>query len=527
MKRRSLALLLALAILASLSAATSLTAVAEEEKVELNFVCPSWDVNPPMNDWWIWKEYETKTNIHINWTEISPTVAAERKATMIASNDLPDAFWQFTNITTPELYQYGSEGLFITLDDKAEWMPNLQKLMSDVDSVGPSITMPDGHIYAFPYVMEDPGDASLRYYIKKSWLDNVGLEVPQTIAELETMLEAFKTQDANGNGDANDEYPIYLNPNSFDWTLERQMMGAFGMGDNGLHPIVAGIYADEANELQFIYTDEKLKEMWAMFHKWWEAGYIHPETFSGYDYTTWVADGTNDKVGMYSWVGANILYADAPKDYAAVNQFEGPYSQVLCWIEPPVRGVANGIITSKCENVEAAMRWFDFWYSEEGSNFGLLGTEGTTYNMVDGKPQYVDEILNYEGGSQLGAFQYGLLVYGGYYPYREPAKDLSLTVNNKKYEDVLGCTEADVLKYAPETLWPSFIAMDDEQEILDMYWNDIQTAIKEYRSKFVTGELSLETDWDAYVSALENIGLSEVMDVRKTQYERYLASVNG
>ncbi len=40
--------------------------------------------------------------------------------------------------------------------------------------------------------------------------------------------------------------------------------------------------------------------------------------------------------------------------------------------------------------------------------------------MVDGVPLYNDEILNYEGGVQLGAFQFVDNVYGAYYPYLEP-----------------------------------------------------------------------------------------------------------
>ena len=38
--------------------------------------------------------------------------------------------------------------------------------------------------------------------------------------------------------------------------------------------------------------------------------------------------------------------------------------------------------------------------------------------MPRGNIRYVDDILNYEGGAQLGAWQYGFFVYGGNFPWR-------------------------------------------------------------------------------------------------------------
>ena len=66
------------------------------------------DVNPPMNEWWIWEEYESMTGIHIDWMEIPSTAVAEQKTLLLTSDDMPDAFWQIT-FTTDELNRYGRE----------------------------------------------------------------------------------------------------------------------------------------------------------------------------------------------------------------------------------------------------------------------------------------------------------------------------------------------------------------------------------------------------------------------------------
>lgn len=523
--KKTLTLTLVLVMLASMLMAVPLAA-AEPEKITLEIICPAWDVNPPKSEQWMWKEYEEMTGVQINWIEVPQSAMAEKKTTILASGELPDIFWQYFSFSPAEVYQYGAEGYFVALDEHAEWMPNTMAMLDSIAGGRAAVTMPDGHIYAFPYVMEDPTDASLRYYLNKQWLSNLNLEVPTSLEELEAVLIAFRDGDANGNGDSSDEYPIAMSQTSFGWTLERQLMGSFGLGDHGLGGVNNGIYLEEgSDQLSYIFTSEKMRELWRMCARWWQEGLFHPETFSGYDYTAWVSMGTNNQVGLFSWVGANYLYSTAPADYVGINALQGPYSKVLSWIESPVRGIYNGIVTTACENVEAAMKWLDFWYSEEGSRFGYIGKEGVTYVLDEnGVPSYVDEILNYEGGRQLGAFQFGLNVYGGYYPYREPPKELQLQIQKATYEEITSASLEDLLAVKPKEIWPAWLANDEEQEVFDTYATDIDTAVGEYRVKFITGELSLETDWDAYVSTMNSIGVPQVLAARQAQFERYEAS---
>lgn len=57
-------------------------------------------------------------------------------------------------------------------------------------------------------------------------------------------------------------------------------------------------------------------------------------------------------------------------------------------------------ITTACKNVEAAMRLYDFGFSEEGYRRFNWGEEGVSYTMENGKPQYTELILkNPEGKS--------------------------------------------------------------------------------------------------------------------------------
>ena len=68
-------------------------------------------------------------------------------------------------------------------------------------------------------------------YIRKTWLDALGLEIPTTVEEYHNVLKAFKEQDANGNGDPNDEIP-YSCRNKGD-SIWNATYGSFGLGNLG------------------------------------------------------------------------------------------------------------------------------------------------------------------------------------------------------------------------------------------------------------------------------------------------------
>lgn len=519
-------LIIATAALVFASGKTETGTTAAKGPVTMTFVAPVWDVNPPMNDWWIWKAYEKMSKIHIIWNEIPRASLDEKKNLMFASADLPDAFWQVP-FTTADIASYGEQGLLVALDTDnllEKNAPSLSAVMNRLPSVRAVITMPDGHIYSLPYIMEDGNDASLRYYINKNWMQRVGItKRPETTEELYTLLKAFKDKDANGNGNPNDEIPLYMSPGGFPWTFERQLFGAFGVGGHGLPASSAFIYLNsQTGKIEHVYASQGGKELWQYEARLWKDGLIHPETFTGYEYAKWVADGQKDIVGMYSWVGPNFLGEDVQDNFIGVTQIAGPKgNRDLTWIDPPARGNWSFLITNKCKTVPEAIKWADYFYSPEGAKFGFIGIEGETYKMVNGKPEYIDEILNYKGGVQLGAFQYGLLVYGGYYPYIEPSSDLIAQVKGMSKEEVINCDPEEYKKYMPKEIWPTFSPTKAELEVLVTVETDINTYINESRVKFVTGAWNFVSDWDNYIAQLKKMGLDKLVGVRQQQYDRY------
>ena len=527
--KKLLALVLALSMVLSLCSVAMGEGEAKEVKT-FRIVCPAGgDSNPPASEWWIWQKYEEMTGIHIEWEEIPESALNDRKNLIMMSDEKPDAFWH-VSWSSEELARYGASGSFVNiapyLDTSAS---NLKTLLTEEVPDGlKSITMDDGGIYGMPWVMTDKPQTNARFYLNKNWLKNAGLEAPETIEDLTKVFDVFKTTDVNGNGDANDEWPIYMQPDGIGM-LEEMLCGSYGIGNNGFKPIGEKYYLDKDGKVQYLYTSEGMKKMWQQMADWWSKGYFYPETFGKYEYESWVTDGkVNDVVGMYGWGDAAFLYSDASQDYVGIAALEGPDGdKVQSWCDYPVRGIGTFVITDACDDPEALVKWGDFFYSKEGTTFAAYGTEGETYTLDENDEiVYCDDILNYDGGAQLGAWQYGFFVYGGSFPWRSYD---SKTMEHARKNDVEGFTGERFSDYVEDSekysakLMPGMIPTAEEADQVSPFLTDSDSYVQEARMKFVTGQWNFDSDWDAYVNQLNAMGAEDYITVKQAQYDRYLS----
>ena len=84
----------------------------------------------------------------------------------------------------------------------------MQAIFDERPELKAAVTASDGHIYALPNA-EELGLGAVPFFwsINTAWLDELGLEMPTTVEQYHDVLVAFKTQDPNGNGKA-DEIPL-------------------------------------------------------------------------------------------------------------------------------------------------------------------------------------------------------------------------------------------------------------------------------------------------------------------------------
>ena len=181
------------------------------------------------------QELEEKTNVHIEWNMSSEDGWKEKKG-LLFSGDLPDAFFGQAILTDVDVIKYASQGLLIPLDDLIEqYCPNIKALL-ERGSYRKELTAPDGHIYALPNSTELSPMTHDKLFINKTWLDQLGLPMPTTIEEFTETLRAFKENDMNGNGRA-DEIPFSFLYNRKENGLF-SLFGSFGQLDKLDHFIV-------------------------------------------------------------------------------------------------------------------------------------------------------------------------------------------------------------------------------------------------------------------------------------------------
>ena len=267
-----------------------------EKPLTLSIAGEKASLAPDYNDMSLVQQWQEDTNIEVEWNLLAPDVYSEKRNLLLASNDLPDAFIN-SKFTDEELVRYGTNGTLIPLEGLIEkYAPNLQAVFEARPELEAAVTASDGHIYALPNA-EELGLAAVPFFwsINTSWLDALGLPMPTTVDEYHDALVAFKTQDPNGNGKA-DEIPLSFINNWWCADIGDLFAALGGIADNTDHRIV--------RDGDVIYTgaDGRYRDAIATLHEWYEEGLIDPEAFTQDD-KTYLAKGKTETpvLGSYVW----------------------------------------------------------------------------------------------------------------------------------------------------------------------------------------------------------------------------------
>jgi putative aldouronate transport system substrate-binding protein len=117
---------------------------------------------------------------------------------MIASNDIPDIMEARIDDLGGQVYRnLAKSGQLIDVEkfikEREDRYPNLFERISDPDA--DSYRAEDGKLYALPRLF---GMWDHAWYIRKDWLDELGLDMPTTLAELHEVLKVFVEKDPEG-----------------------------------------------------------------------------------------------------------------------------------------------------------------------------------------------------------------------------------------------------------------------------------------------------------------------------------------
>ena len=180
-----------------------------------------------------------------------------------------------------------------------------------------------------------------------------------------------------------------------------------------------------------------------------------------------------------------------------------------------------GFITTDCEYPELAAQLLDYGYSEEGHLFFNFGTEGTSYEMVDGKPVFTDLVKKnpdgwnfnqaaaaYAHGGQIGPFVQCLDYSMG-----------SWSLDEAKATSIANFGNHDFANYMLlGTAMPSE-HLDEYNKILA----EINTFFSEIQVEYITGQRSLDNFEKDYLETLKSLKVDRLIELQQRAYDAYMA----
>lgn len=209
------------------SASAAPTASASKEKLQLRwFVSGKANSTLPKDDF-VKQAIEEKFNVTLNLEYMAAGTDYDNKiSVMLAGGDAPDMF--IASGTASQ--KYATDGLLADMTPfvSAKTMPNYFKYWFSEKEL-PGYAVEKGTFWRAPLPFAKKTYRS--YYVRKDWLDKLGLKVPTTYDEMLNVMRKFTFDDPDGNG-KKDTYGLSAagNGNSLsydfpDW-LQNGLMGA-------------------------------------------------------------------------------------------------------------------------------------------------------------------------------------------------------------------------------------------------------------------------------------------------------------
>lgn len=450
------------------------------------------------------QELEKKTNVKIKWREYASESYWEKINLMIASKNFPDIMWCL--LSDPQITELADNGVIYQLDDYIDkYSPRWKEVFEEYPYAKRASTAPDGHIYSLPCIRREEAYNGFRdaTFINKDWLDKLGLSVPKTTDELETVLKAFATMDPNGNGD-NDELPwSFVYGNNISGELD--IYGSFGLID-----VPDKMVMRNGKVLYSVLQPENRTAVKYM-RKLYEDGVIDPESFV--QNTTQLnakIQAQPSIVGMYSGYGP--IHDPEYANYVAIPPFIS---------DPAVKPVARSQVNSVMKGYftvfknnkypEISMRWAN---ELAKADFGVEALYGPLEKRADGTYMTLEK----DDSTALSKFP------GTYGPFVITDEELNKIVGNESKQTRMDLYEI----YKPyavseKDMFPPVWYTKEQREVLTSYRTEINEYAKTKRADWIT-KGNMDAEWDEFCAKLESMGLQKVIDVYQAAYDSFYAN---
>lgn len=455
-------------------------------------------------------EKEKKTGVKVEWIHPPEGQEADTFAIMIASDDLPDI------IETAESYKGGIEraiqdGTYLRINELCEdYAPSFMKLINSHPDLRKEMYSDSGNLLGFGMICSDmPGDdwtvtresPWCGPFIRGDWLEELGLDIPETIDDWTEALTAMKEK-------YNPEVVMAIEKTALQ-TITGVFITAFG--------IAPEFYVKDGKVL-WGPAQPEFKDYLQLMHDWYKAGLIDPD-FPTRDAKETEAQYMRGQLAAKMQDGTALPLKVEPEGFLFVG---APYPKLsdtsddIHWTF--LNNICRGnwtVITKDCENPEAAIKWMDWNYTEEGANIINFGPEGETYKEKNelGMPQYLEEFAppNWDPRSQVFRMHNGPYLKSDYRSNPRRAME--------HLEDYRVMWEKQQEDNDDYHLPPITLTAEEGAESATIM-SDANTYRDEMIIKFITGTEPLD-NFDSYLATVNGFGIGRACELREIALERY------
>lgn len=455
------------------------------------------------------KAVEEKTNIHVNWTIASEGSEQEAFNLLMVSDVYPDIIMGFTTYYTGGLDHALENDIIIELEDVINtYMPNYWSRISVNEERVKNVKTDSGKFLAIYKVMSEKQAPWGGQTIRKDWLDDLGMGIPETYDELYDVLVAFR--DVKGAGK-----PMKLGNNGD--TFGYAMAGGFG---------TAATMVQKDGKVYYGPMLPEYKQYLELTKKWYDEGLIDRDfaSSSPFDFADWYNENTGYSfgfatVGTYEEVGGqstNPNYLTIGVKNPVMNKGDASRFGILA------RDIESGhVISSQCDQIEICARWIDYLYSDEGAVLVNFGKENETFFFdEEGHPTLDAEALEDMYGAPFSSLQmvtgpvdmsYYSIKYNGY-----GLKKASMGMNYSYMEAGQAWLENDA-----SALIPPFVTLTaDETYEYNAIFTDAETLVQETTVKIITGAEPMEA-YDRMLDTLRDMGIDKCVEIQQSALDRY------
>lgn len=433
---------------------------------------------------------------------------------LIASGDLPDILaFNFGTYYTGKEQKAISDGVIYAMTEEfvRENAPDYWAYLEANPNVLKQVKTPEGYISGFAFIL---GDELLKsgfgMIVRDDLCGQLGMELPETADEFYEMLKGMK-------GELGVEIPFCVT----NGVLKDMMDSGVITSPFGL--VTRSSYV-EGDKVRIGYAQDEYKDVLLWLNKLYAEGLLDAN-FSTVDQDTVTANMLTGVSGVSAGACGSVLgtWLKTNKDVKDWS-LAGIRNLVAVKGDTPmftkynndVAGV-NTVITANCKDPEAAARFLNFGYTEEGHMLYNFGIEGVSYNMVDGSPVYTDLLLNNPDGLTAAQAMSEYILATGNGPFIQDKDYLMQYYSTDEQKTaVQRYADSDAARYKLPNVTINLDYADEYSSLV----SELETYRDEMTIKFIRGEEPLD-NFEKYQETLNSMGINRLMELIQEALDEY------